>query len=67
MAYSALISFVILTLLFDILNLNTFSTLRIFCKVVVITHIEYQYDSAFHFTELLSLKLQDKCTRSNEK
>ena len=55
--------FVILALLFDILN----STLKIFCKVVVITHIEYQYDSAFHFTELLSLKLQDKCTRSNEK
>ena len=65
MAYSALISFVILTLLFDILHLTT--TLKIFCKVVVITHIEYQYDSAFHFTELLSLKLQDKCTRSNEK
>lgn len=57
--------FVILTLSFDILYLTT--TLKIFCKVVDITHIEYQYDSTFHFTELLSLKLQDKCTRSNEK
>ena len=57
--------FVILPLSFDILYLTT--TLKIFCKVVDITHIEYQYDSTFHFTELLSLKLQDKCTRSNEK
>ena len=65
MAYSALVFFAILTLLFDILNLTT--TLRIFCKVVALTDIEYQYDSVFHFTELLSLKLQDKCTRSNEK
>ena len=47
--------------------LFNYIALKIFCKVVVITHIEYQYDSAFHFTELLSLKLQDKCTRSNEK